>query len=422
MILIFFYILCIKVLVISNTYAINISDVIISPFKQNQSKIKLNELDFKFEYSVMTHKVHAKFVPNSIEWIRLDDTLLVPRARVEILVDLMPQNLNIKYLNYSHTFQKVNEKQSKIQLYVSLFQSNEISIYHKGKIYSNIIIKNISKTRSKTHLIDYSCYPYHLKIESFDNEYLSLGCKESLTGKAGSEKKILQVFWATSDFKLMDQSPAPYLTTLADDQPAIINVINTQGEIKKIKISATIPDRYHRLRLALGFGPYDYFARNLKQDFDKSSTMAIMLYGKFDLTNEHSLKLFNAYLNEKTTFNNFGVYFSSDIAKIWNNRLVFNTLLGFQGLRFNSPDQTNMSQFIYPQGLEVTLNHPFELKNYKLILGGFISPERNVTYHNLWLRFGKKIFYEINYLSWQQNNNYIRAYGLSIGVPLAKFL
>jgi len=121
-------------------------------------------------------------------------------------------------------------------------------------------------------------------------------------------------------------------------------------------------------------------------------------------------------LYSRSYFNNSGLYFSYDLASAFDERVLINALLGFQGLhyRFKSGDKT-VFRLIYPQGFEVIYKHAFK-ENYNLTYGMFLSTG-NETYTNAWIRYGKKSFLEFNYINWGHQENEIKMWGLSVGIP-----
>lgn len=146
-----------------------------------------------------------------------------------------------------------------------------------------------------------------------------------------------------------------------------------------------------------------------------------MLYGKFSLTETTSFKAFDALISDNTLFNNSGLYYSFDIARVLDGRITLSTLLGFQELHFKYDEHTSTEfEVIYPQGLEITYQHPFGQINSYLNYGMFLSTSQE-PYKNIWLRYGQKIFYEINYITWGKELSKIEMWGLSLGFPVGQF-
>jgi hypothetical protein len=157
------------------------------------------------------------------------------------------------------------------------------------------------------------------------------------------------------------------------------------------------------------------------QKLDDTKTLlapSLMIYGKFDLTETASLKAFDALLYSKSLFNNSGLYFSYDLASLFDNKIFINALLGFQGIHYSFDRKTTNTVFeiIYPQGFEVLYKHAFGLENYNLFYGMFLSTGQQ-RYTNAWVRFGKRSFVELNYIDWGLDSNHIQMVGLSVGIP-----
>jgi hypothetical protein len=74
-------------------------------------------------------------------------------------------------------------------------------------------------------------------------------------------------------------------------------------------------------------------------------------------------------------------------------------------------------QIIFPQGFEVVYRHAFGLRNYHLIYGMFLSTASDGSYENIWLRFGQKVFWELNWINWKYEDRQATSYGLSVGIP-----
>ena len=78
---------------------------------------------------------------------------------------------------------------------------------------------------------------------------------------------------------------------------------------------------------------------------------------------------------------------------------------------------------IFPQGIEFLWKHAFGIKNYIVGGGGFASPSETVDYQNLWIRWGKDYFWELNYIYWgiPEEDHNAKMWGLSIGFPFKPF-
>ena len=50
--------------------------------------------------------------------------------------------------------------------------------------------------------------------------------------------------------------------------------------------------------------------------------------------------------------------------------------------------------------------------------GKFLSTDTDEQYDNIWLRWGRNYFWELNYIKWGRDNQEVKTYGLSIGFPI----
>ena len=383
-------------------------------FSIGESRIKLDLGDFLIQHKDVNIKVEWDI--NSVQWVRNENNLLSPRALIHISFPDNLSNLHLKYLGKSILPVKLTANyESKV--YVDLFNPEIIQIFSgKNKIDEVAIFAKVNKSELTKQFIDYSCSPYDLKIEGIDDEYISVGCKLSRLGSIGSETPRLEISLSSTNLKTLNDSPSPYIFYLDQNSSADIQLKDNSGEVKTLHFEAKVSKRLNRLKTALGFGPYIY--QSQYKDAVQNSNLApsIMLYGKFDLTETASFKLFDALLYSKTLFNNTGTYFSYDLAEMFDGRILINTLLGFQGIHYKySPASPTQFRLIYPQGLEVIYKHAF-IENYNLFYGMFFSTSSE-AYTNAWLRYGKRSFIEINYINWEKDDSKITMWGLSLGIP-----
>ncbi len=392
-----------------------------------EERIDLFTSDFETVVNVPGVKVTAKLIKNTIEWVRDEDVLLIPRGRIAIRIEDGAKDLHIRYEKKSLIMQSISQK-AHIEFYVSLYQSKPIEVFDGNKKLGEIKVKakRVASDR-EAHLIDYSCAQYFVEIKGLENDFLSLGCRSSNIGEFGKQKKMVEIIWMSANHQLLDNSTGPYISVFFESHPIKTKVINPHtGQIKYVEISAKIPSRYHRLKTALGLGPYEFTSSN--SESEKSSDKvapSFMFYGKLDFDQSNSLRFFDALVWQKSYFNNFGLYYAYDLALILDRRLLFTALIGVQHVSYRfDPGTPTISELMLPQGLEMVYKHPFGLKNYSMAIGGFIDPGNANFYKNVWLRFGKKIFYEINYISWENKDNdeqEASMWGLSVGFPFLSF-
>jgi len=387
------------------------------------SRVPIKLSDFKLFGIKKNKNVKAFFIKNSVQWIRTKNNLLVPRARIALKARHY-KNIHFKYLGQTIIPVFKHNKYHYSEIFMSLFEPGILKVYEGSNLVEEISLKakKISKVKKDVRLIDYSCARYNVEVTGLENEYFSLGCQLSKTGQFGNEKPRLQVTWAATNFTLLDGQAPPYTSFLSDNSPVNLTVIDKEGAKRQIKITAKLPKRLKRLKTAVGLGPYTFKAEEGTATRDSQLAPAFMLYAKYDFSFTTSLRGFDALVFNESIFNNSGLYFAYELADAMDKRISLVPLLGAQGLSYRYNKKSEFKHdFIFPQGFELVFKHVFGIENYNVVYGMFLSTSSDVTYDNIWLRWGKGYFWELNFIRWGQDDQKASMFGLSIGLPLATF-
>jgi len=398
-----------------------IDPISFGPVKLAEDRMGINLGLFKIK--IRGHQsIQAGMVKNSLQWVRMDRVLLVPRALIEVK---FTSDENHKF-SWEYAHQKIiplyNEKtkEYKARIFVSLFESLPLVLFEENKMTAEVRILPYKK--SKSHLIDYSCAPYFVEIAGLEDDFLSVGCRIQRTGKFGNEKPYLEVLLTSASYRLKDQSEPPYLIPFHQTGEARLSLINFEGKEKTISIKTTVPKKIPRLKIAMGLGPYQLVSKTKGNENQNQIAPTGMIYGNFSLNESSSLRFFDSYSKNKSTFHNWGLYFAWDLAEFCDQRCQLTSLIGAQGVDYRFSDEQNMmSDLIYPQGFEFVYKHPFGNLNYKFSYGMFVSFSGLYDYNNIWIRYGKNYFWELNYIKWSRDKNEAALFGLSIGFPIATF-
>lgn len=398
--------------------------------KLAQNRLPINLKQFKINTEVLDPSFTAKsrifFVKGSVQWIRSEKNLLTPRALLMLRVYDANSNFHISYRDNKIIPQKL-KKFSETTLYIDLFQSDAVFLYSGSKKLARVYIQAEPQSKGKkTQLIDYSCSRYGIKIKGLDNEYVSVGCMMEKIGPWHGSKPRLQISWSATNFELLDGTSPPFIGYLSRSGQVVTQVRDRNNNVREITISAKIPKKLPRMFTAYGLGPYALNANQTRdgEQIDNKDRIApaLFLYGKYELAGTASFKFFDAFIANKAVFNNAGLYFSYQLAEIYDGRIEVQPLLGIQLLSFRiNSDKKFQQNIIYPQGFEFTLKHAFGIENYNIVYGMFISPSATEQYQNFWVRWGKGYFWELNYIGWEYEGAKSLMYGLSIGLPLATF-
>lgn len=414
------------ILLILPTFCFSAIDIKNSPLGQN--RILFNHKDTKIIIeNESDYKVRAIVERSSFEWVRVNETFLLPRVRLKIKVNSPESHFHINYKSAIYNFQQ-SKKNSYAELYYSLFEKDKLLIKKNNKIVATIYIKFREHKKQKL-LIDYTCSRNSIEISGLENEHLSIGCKTRRIGNFGKEKPMLEVQWISPELQILADDPVPYHAAFLNQRPITVKVKNVYtNKVKDITIKAKIPKRLHRLFTAYGYGPY---ALHTKIEDDKNTKSvkktdiapALFFYLNYKISETTSIRGFDAAIFQESIFNNAGIYLGSDFGHSLDNRLYFTTLLGVQYLYFKfDENETEVSEPIFPQGIEFMYRHAFDIPNYIISGGLFLSTSESIDYENIWIRWGKNYFWELNLITWGKDEFEARTWGVSVGFPFRGFL
>jgi hypothetical protein len=405
----------------SNTIWANQNFIPLPLLTRNDQTLNLTTKNLKVEANVESLK--ATYV-GELHWERSKQNLLLPKIKLRLKNDRPDErHLYYRYQNTTHLPQTSGPEEF-TDLDVSLFDPDRIEVLQDDKKIGEVYIRTMGEAdKQKNILMDYSCSGYNLKVYGFEGHFLTVGCELIRETQNGDVIPSLRVYWNSNEYRTLDNSQGPYQITFTQGREARVRVINAAGEKKEVIFKVNFPNRLHRMRLAAGIGPYAYESRSYGAHQDSAILPSVMLYGNYYLNHVHSLKFFEALVIKESVFNHAGLYLGSELAKLYDDRLIISSLIGFQALsyRFDTKEDKLFTQMIFPQGIELAFHHPFGMENYRFVLGGFLSPQPNVIYQNFWMRFGTKVFLEFNFINWEYGQRSAAMYGLSLGFPVAEF-
>lgn len=386
-----------------------------------QDRLKIDYEDIIITKDQSKIKYDVLIDPESIEWVRYENILPIPKARIKIKFYHKNQNLVIKY-NNDVFIPQVSNKISFTEIPISLFSQNKILVFEGEKLVSETRI-NIKKPDQNKIYLDYSCSRNNIEIDGLKNDYLSIGCRTKRVGQFGNEKPLLEIIFISPNIKLNQQTDI-YHGVFMNNTPIKFKV----SQDRFITIKSKVPKRLHRLFTAYGFGPYALETK-LRRTGEKTQKIndpvstALFFYLNYKISKTSSVRGFNATVFNKSIFSNSGVYLGNDFGYSFDNRLYFTTLLGVQTLYFKYDENNEpSSKSLFPQGIEFMYRHAFDIPNYIISGGIFLSTNKEIDYKNIWIRWGKNYFWELNYIGWGENEFEANTWGLSVGLPFKGFL
>jgi hypothetical protein len=369
------------------------------------------------------YPLEAKVLSDTVQWVRMDEVLLVPRVLMDVTIPTANSHITLGYADQKiiPLFDSVKQ-QYHARIFISIFESLPLEVYEKSvKVNTLRLIPGTQKSSNK-HLIDYSCAKYSIELKGLEEDYVSVGCRLQRTGKFGNERPHLEVYLTSASFRLKDQAEPPYVINFHQSGQAQLNLTNYKNEEGRITVSAKLPEHLPRLKLAGGFGPYslDTSSKSGQDKFQVAPTF--MLYGNLTLNESSSFRFFDSFSKSVSTFHNWGTYFAWDLAEFCDKRCLITSLIGLQGVQyeFNSNAATS-TEMILPQGFEFVFKHPFGQLNHIFAYGMFASLSGVYNYQNIWIRYGKQTFWELNLIEWKRDKRSATMVGLSYGFPLGSF-
>jgi len=391
--------------------------------------------------------------PNSVQWTRIDDRIVLPRARIRIEIPGVDSAL-ISTWERTTPLRKSMTSSWFGEAMVPLVSGagSKLSVWvRKGRTETEIplALERVAPNREDSFGIDSSCSPWHVDLRRAGPD------SEASSGSAGeAEKSIERSILATVDcdlvrsvsaagqlasldlFLFLDgagdrlkmngstvKAEAPSLFRLRlfpQNQPIVLET--ESGDV--IELRYQIPARLNRGFLGVGLGPYDY--RFLAPGTDVRTAAGVFtVYGSYELSDTVRFTAFNATAIHRNYFSDTGLYLKSESFKALDRRLSVSVMLGanFVALRYGGRAQKKWGA---PQGFEAAYRD-FLAPNRSLVLGAFIYPPIDgKSYYNGWLRYGSPaLFGELNYLEIRNQIDgasvHVRSLGFSVGFPLARF-
>lgn len=406
-------------------------DVESAPAGESRIRHNTSDFDIKIEPADKGQKIEIQTLLDrfSFDWVRVNELLLVPRARLKVKVSQEAKDLHLIYKQRLLNFQGLKNT-AYTELFISLYEKSPIEVFFKQKLLATVYVMP-KKAQQPKILIDYTCSRNSIEIDGLTHEHISIGCHTKRIGQFGKEKPMLEVMWISPELEVVDDvSKVPYHAVFLNRQPVQVNVRNRYTkEEKTITIKAKVPKRLHRMFTAYGFGPYAFNTKSTNPETDltlkKQEPMvpALFFYLNYKISDTASVRGFDAAVFKDSNFNNAGAYLGNDFGFALDNKLYFTTLIGMQYLYFKfDEDSDPVSEAIFPQGIEFMYRHAFGITNYIVSGGIFLSTTDSIEYENAWIRWGKSYFWELNLISWAKDDIEVKTWGVSLGFPFKGFL
>lgn len=282
-------------------------------------------------------------------------------------------------------------------------------------------------------LQDSSCSPWSIRVERGalpKDSYLYLGCRLVRTARSDAMGATLEIYalWdnagddvALSGVRLSQTLGSLYVLRLATSPGHV--TLEARGHA--LTLSYAVPPTLPSTFIGAGVGPYHYLLRDGRSKADTVIPL-VTLYAGYTFTPDVRIVYFNATAVHRRGYADNGLYLWIEQARMMDDRLSFNLLLGANALLYSHRDKVHW-RMTAPQGFELVYRDMF-MRNRSGMLGAFLYPDLfDRSYYNVWLRWGSpQLFGELNYIHWKQPHatgiTSSTSVGVSFGMPIARFL
>ncbi len=414
------------------------------------SDISAEDFSWSWTSKDQTHSqppanIHVQISPQSLQWVRVSEVLVIPRARLIITAPVTAvSGGHIDYLGVTYPFMAAGQQKLYIDLPIVLLQSANHSVRFSLKIRDGKKLQyqlkiNYQPKQSELRnlvMVDSSCSSYQVDGEinqSKQPSWAYVGCRLIHGEGAGYRPAHLEMHMILSEPNLGNSLIINQSEVEATQEG--LWVVRTKGPNSKITVESpslklnlthSAPSTVKYGFFGVGLGPYQYTQHSPGTDI--SSVIPLLtIYMSYFLTETVSLAAFNATNIHKQFLTDTGIYLRTETNRILDRRVSLSLMLGAHAIAFKWDGKTT-TRFSAPQGVEA-LFRDFLKTSYNLSAGAFIYPPiASRSYYNLWLRWGKASYFaEFNYIGLQEplefgQRYYSRSVGLSFGFPLFRFL
>lgn len=408
--------------------------------------------------------------PNSLQWVRADGVLRLPRGRVVVKAKSI-EGGTVRAAGFVQTLSRVGEEATVMggesppgeadgsaRMLVPLLSGDgnpiDVTVLRGGvEISGTAVIRFAPREPHPVPggriYVDTTCSPYNVRYETSggrDDELVYIGCR-NVTALAQSHRTSsleIVVFWdnvgrsISVDGVVTDSGGDNVWNMRASSSPGFIELF--AGD-HRIALRYAVSPHPRKASLGIGIGPYwDTFRGTGPEDRETVEPL-VTLYGSYAISPWSRIVLFNATPLREDTYSDTGFYLQKRTSDTLDRRVSANVFLGGHVLFFTADDpfddregKTIIRRFGAPQGAEF-LVRDVGFTGWNVIAGGLTDLGLGTSaYYNLWLRWGNAyVFLELNYIAWREqivnpddeedvHKVGLESIGFSVGFPLIKFL
>jgi hypothetical protein len=380
--------------------------------------------------------VKASLVSGSLQWVRVLEVVVLPRARMVIQFE----NIEAGQVLNAGFVQTIDVRRGRglVELPIALISGEKnpirVTIKRGGQLYQSefrIQLKPSPQPLKPRVFVDSSCSPYHFTLKSkgnFQNDWGYVGCRRVRVRGENYRTTSLEVYlyWDHGG-QTIDVGGVPTPSDLGSlwklrlrPEPGHFTVRAGNHELK---MEYRLGKKINYNGISMGLGPYAFSFRGNGEDVSNFVAMPT-LYASHFISDTMRIVEFGAVTLDSHLYSDLGLYLHFEQFRFLDQRVAINLLLGGHALGFRSKGQYYWITAL-PQGFEIVFTDAF-VPGKNLVMGAFVYPPiSGNAYYNGWVRWGNQVFVEANYIAWEAAPNDIpfqsSSLGLSFGFPLFKF-
>lgn len=379
--------------------------------------------------------------PGTIQWVRVSQLLVLPRARLRISVAGW-DFITVRTAGYADSAEGGELLEVPVAL-LSLESAPIQLVLEKGNVverhslwldYSPSSAPKAAGSPPRV-FADSSCSAYSPQVVEPEKlppqHWVYFGCRIVRSRVPEGEAPSLEIYLHWEGAKGILRSglarvesliPGLWLLRAGPERP-VISLETAKGE--KLEVHFQLPKKLSYASLGVGVGPYSYLLNDSASTVERVMPITTV-YGSYFLTESSRMVFFDALTGGTRWFNDMGIYFQNESTRALDERLLLNVLLGFHIIGFKADSGVAYRAGV-PQGFEMVIRDAFRVRWNASVGGLFYPPIAGKTYYNAWVRYGtSSLFGEINYIAWSElgpvnERIYSRSLGVTLGAPLFIF-
>jgi hypothetical protein len=378
--------------------------------------------------------VQAVFVADSIEWVRVDEQLVLPRARLRLRHRDCTGALS--YEGHHQELSAAGQTDVLVVIVSGERHPLRLSAQCQGeRIEQRITFARSPRAAARSRVsVDVGCSVAGLTATltgGRNDDWAYVGCRRVFEGGMLRRTQVLdvRVHWdnvgeeVTLAGRSVPAGPASIwnLRLRSGDAPTVL----VAGD-RQLELQHHLPAEAHFGTVGLGVGPASYSFVSPSEQFATVSPLATV-YLAYRVSDVSRIVAFGGFhVNEQRDLD-VGGYLSSETVRFFDRHASVNVLLGAQLIGFMN-NGVYVTRLGIPQGAEVVWRD-VGLPGWNVLLGAFFYPPIDGRiYASAWARYGTaRLFVEANAMFRQEplddgGRAQAQSVGLSLGAPLFFFL